>query len=174
MQEETATCRICMETSGLLLTPCRCSGTLKYVHDKCLKRWLVTVENGGTGPQCEICKTFFTVNARSKRKCSWKRMLHKNLIHCCLVPLMSLVLIFSVVGSYYFALTLLEQQVPVPTVIVALALLATCAASVLVTLGLLLGKLWNACLVVEWQVQSQVFEESYSSLTTQKRSQNQT
>jgi hypothetical protein len=39
-----AACRFCFEGSddenaGTLVEPCRCSGSLKYVHLKCLQRW---------------------------------------------------------------------------------------------------------------------------------------
>ena len=33
-------CRICMEGEGLnspLLSPCKCSGTIRYIHEECLK-----------------------------------------------------------------------------------------------------------------------------------------
>lgn len=36
-------CRICLEpgqTTNPLITPCHCSGTVKYIHLLCLKTWL--------------------------------------------------------------------------------------------------------------------------------------
>jgi len=40
--EETYQCRICLEDEtnmDLLISPCRCNGTSKYVHKECLRRW---------------------------------------------------------------------------------------------------------------------------------------
>ena len=46
-------CRICYSTSDEepLITPCKCSGTMKYIHQSCLMTWL---KSGSK--QCEICK----------------------------------------------------------------------------------------------------------------------
>ena len=67
-------CRICLshtdEKSDPLITPCKCSGSLQYVHLSCLQHWVrsrlnlqetenkvmsITWEN----LNCEICKTLF-------------------------------------------------------------------------------------------------------------------
>ena len=32
-------CRICLETNGILFSPCLCNGTIKYVHETCLDTW---------------------------------------------------------------------------------------------------------------------------------------
>jgi E3 ubiquitin-protein ligase DOA10 len=38
------TCRICLgedsEPENLLISPCKCSGTMKFIHVKCLQEWL--------------------------------------------------------------------------------------------------------------------------------------
>lgn len=41
-KNEVFQCRICLEDEGnidLLISPCRCSGTSKYVHTECLRIW---------------------------------------------------------------------------------------------------------------------------------------
>ena len=41
-KRETYQCRICLEEEenlDKLISPCRCSGTSKYVHIECLRRW---------------------------------------------------------------------------------------------------------------------------------------
>ncbi|CAG2111813.1 unnamed protein product [Medioppia subpectinata] len=43
-----------------LTTPCQCKGTAKYVHMKCLKRWLISRRTNRTGrppKKCEICRS---------------------------------------------------------------------------------------------------------------------
>eukprot|EP00250_Pteridium_aquilinum_P018025 c23899_g1_i1 orf=286-1284(+) len=49
-----AECRICQEEDDLsnLETPCSCTGTLKFAHQKCVQRWCN--EKGDT--VCEICR----------------------------------------------------------------------------------------------------------------------
>ena len=36
----TRTCWICYESEGDLVAPCRCSGTMRYVHRECIEEWL--------------------------------------------------------------------------------------------------------------------------------------
>jgi hypothetical protein len=68
-------CRICFEPSdelnNVLLSPCSCSGSLRYIHVECLRRWLdgqlqvKQFENGGGSYlirtiACEICKSAYS------------------------------------------------------------------------------------------------------------------
>jgi len=67
------TCRICLEKSeseeNPLLTPCKCAGTMKFIHLKCLQKWLrgktVMKQNSVSTTiiykslSCELCKTVF-------------------------------------------------------------------------------------------------------------------
>ncbi len=49
----TIMCRICHceeISEEFLITPCYCSGTLRYVHQKCLQQWLKS-----NGMSDEIC-----------------------------------------------------------------------------------------------------------------------
>ena len=72
--KKKAVCRICYieEEDGIenpLIQPCKCSGSLKFIHLKCLKQWILTkccmkVEEGEcytiysfSEVECEICKT---------------------------------------------------------------------------------------------------------------------
>ena len=77
--EKQKLCRICYmtETSSLinpLIKPCKCSGSMKYIHLKCLMQWLKTkiqidkseyLENdyfalySSEKVQCELCKQIF-------------------------------------------------------------------------------------------------------------------
>lgn len=53
-------CRICLEEDDLdnLLAPCKCSGTLKYVHQSCQKEWKKW-RSKKYKRRCEICKARF-------------------------------------------------------------------------------------------------------------------
>ena len=50
-------CRICLEEGGELIHPCRCSGTMKYVHPHCMQEWFY--QNIDI-TRCEICHHPFT------------------------------------------------------------------------------------------------------------------
>mmetsp|Transcript_4925 Transcript_4925/g.7419 ORF Transcript_4925/g.7419 Transcript_4925/m.7419 type:complete len:187 (+) Transcript_4925:57-617(+) len=61
-------CRLCLSEGGEMIAPCKCTGSIKYVHYKCLQRWLQeknrqrfrqvlsNSNSKGTGLFCEICK----------------------------------------------------------------------------------------------------------------------
>jgi len=51
-------CRICLDSSeeedNKLLSICECKGSIKYIHRKCVMKW-IKERNGNT--RCELCKT---------------------------------------------------------------------------------------------------------------------
>ncbi|KAF8468849.1 hypothetical protein BDZ91DRAFT_655826 [Kalaharituber pfeilii] len=57
------TCRICFETTtesydpelGRLLSPCRCRGSSKYVHEQCLNSWRTLSANSRSYYECNTC-----------------------------------------------------------------------------------------------------------------------
>lgn len=58
-------CRIChceSEPGNPLMTPCYCSGSLKYVHQSCLQQWLTASETNS----CELCKFPFIMHTKIK------------------------------------------------------------------------------------------------------------
>ncbi|XP_006044973.3 probable E3 ubiquitin-protein ligase MARCHF10 isoform X3 [Bubalus bubalis] len=69
-EEEGDLCRICQIAGGSptnpLLEPCGCVGSLQFVHQECLKKWLkVKITSGadlGAVKTCEMCKQSLLVN----------------------------------------------------------------------------------------------------------------
>lgn len=69
------TCRIWLSTGSEfdgdngLISPCKCTGTVKYVHENCLKAWLNSKRESKETPysnsyywkdlSCELCKTVY-------------------------------------------------------------------------------------------------------------------
>jgi E3 ubiquitin-protein ligase DOA10 len=47
-------CRICLEEDELdkLMSPCKCSGTSKYVHKYCLNKWIIISKKH---EKCNVC-----------------------------------------------------------------------------------------------------------------------
>lgn len=60
------TCRICLEPqedpSNPLISPCKCSGSCKFVHRDCLRRWREDALTESSFYQCEICKFKYQYN----------------------------------------------------------------------------------------------------------------
>lgn len=74
-------CRFCFETDeeqdrGKLICPCRCNGSLKHIHEECLKTWLIQRESSQEtriGAKCEICSYVYHLEARRKLKLKCSR-----------------------------------------------------------------------------------------------------
>lgn len=50
---EPNVCRICQEEDDKkLIAPCRCNGTVKYIHEECFNKWIQTSKNNTTCPTC--------------------------------------------------------------------------------------------------------------------------
>ncbi|XP_031750599.1 probable E3 ubiquitin-protein ligase MARCH10 isoform X2 [Xenopus tropicalis] len=64
LEEDGDTCRICLTRGDTadnhLVSPCQCTGSLKYVHQECLKRWLISKIQSGAEldavKTCEMCR----------------------------------------------------------------------------------------------------------------------
>ena len=58
-------CKIChCNGSGAdLIAPCYCSGSLKYVHQECLQRWIKSSDI----KRCELCKYPFAMQAKVRK-----------------------------------------------------------------------------------------------------------
>lgn len=53
-------CRICFEEHGRFISPCKCRGTMKYVHAHCLEEWRRHSINPRSFFQCEQCHHQYT------------------------------------------------------------------------------------------------------------------
>ncbi|XP_015145661.1 E3 ubiquitin-protein ligase MARCHF7 isoform X13 [Gallus gallus] len=68
--EEGDLCRICQmssaSTDNNLIEPCKCTGSLQYVHQECMKKWLQSKINSGSSLEavttCELCKEKLHLN----------------------------------------------------------------------------------------------------------------
>ncbi|AZB49249.1 E3-M1/8-like protein [Phascolarctid gammaherpesvirus 1] len=105
-------CRICFDCeSGYepLLTPCRCSGTMKFIHASCLVKWFKT----STRTQCELCNFNFKYEIREKTQTfpSWRedRALYKQL--CIWVAL----LVFPITAFFAVLCLILNLQLDAVT-----------------------------------------------------------
>ena len=77
-KDENDLCRICFNNTSTpanpLFAPCKCTGTMKFIHFLCLKAWLNLKLIPQQTPQlrsyywksfeCEICKTIYPCNSR--------------------------------------------------------------------------------------------------------------
>lgn len=61
-------CRICqcdvseIEESSPLIAPCLCMGTMKFVHQACLQKWIKSSDKSS----CELCKYVYKMSTKVK------------------------------------------------------------------------------------------------------------
>jgi hypothetical protein len=66
-------CRICLDEEGPFIAPCCCSGSVKYIHYKCLEEWLLKSVTAQTSyldfkrSKCEICSTRYSFKSTRTR-----------------------------------------------------------------------------------------------------------
>ncbi|VDO95570.1 unnamed protein product [Soboliphyme baturini] len=66
-------CRIChceAAPEAPLIAPCYCSGTLKYVHQKCLQQWIKSSQTKA----CEVCRFSFIMQTKVKPFRKWEKL----------------------------------------------------------------------------------------------------
>jgi len=92
-------CRICLmgEDEGRFISPCKCSGTMKYVHSHCLEKWRTTSSNPKSFFQCDQCKFKYHF-----RRTTFGSMLRwRTTLHCLTLVIL---LLLVILGGYVFKL----------------------------------------------------------------------
>ncbi|KAL4482604.1 hypothetical protein ABPG72_005847 [Tetrahymena utriculariae] len=76
-------CKVCFEgesavqEKGEIIYPCLCSGSCQYIHEQCLKTWIVSRGQNIFSAKCEICNYKYQTKCEQKKKMnlrySWKQ-----------------------------------------------------------------------------------------------------
>ena len=72
-QHDGPSCRICFESQVGLIAPCRCKGTVKYIHRECLDTWRASHTTADCFTHCPQCKFEYVIepydpNSDKRRK----------------------------------------------------------------------------------------------------------
>ena len=96
--EDETICRICFGGSemGQLISPCLCSGSMRFVHLECLTHWRAVSHNPLSYVQCESCHYRY----------SFRRAVYATVIRSALVLH---IVTFFVLGALLLACSLLAQ-----------------------------------------------------------------
>lgn len=68
--ENNKECRICFELDSIdnLIWPCSCNGSIKYVHESCLIKWIETTTNEEYKKKCPMCKNYYFIKKDYKKE----------------------------------------------------------------------------------------------------------
>ncbi|KAF7244202.1 E3 ubiquitin-protein ligase MARCH1 [Varanus komodoensis] len=83
LSDDCEVCRICHcegDDESPLITPCRCTGTLRFVHQACLHQWIKSSDTRC----CELCKYDFIMETKLKplRKLFGCKDIALLMLHC--------------------------------------------------------------------------------------------
>lgn len=158
-------CRICMEgeiDTSQLLSPCKCSGSIKYIHEECLKTWLVSHCEDLAEANCELCKTNFSMEFKMKYICYPKQSCTTGLNSCMFVPVLAAIVIILFIIVYLLADRYLSSSSGSEEKGYTIALIITCAISGFILTALIVSSLKEACFkanLQDWKIFSQNFSE---------------
>jgi len=104
-------CKICFEEiqtmkTGKLITPCKCAGSMKYIHEECLKTWLVSQQTYLPSATCEICHKMYKMDFRYGWKFYWRQALKEGILSL----ILSFFLIFMIVGVIVMIVLFLNKM----------------------------------------------------------------
>ena len=97
-------CRICLEKgdkNAPLIAPCLCEGSIKYVHQSCLKKWLIKSKIRPELSRCEICKDKYYIRYYKDKKIDKNAYKRFVLYIFCLIIGMVFILCFFIICLYH-------------------------------------------------------------------------
>lgn len=105
---EKKQCRICFENdtqTNPLMAPCNCKGSVKYIHQECLRRWIIILNKNPGKYLCDICKSPLNVKIKSKLILSCKNLKYE------IVKILSFPFVFlAVTGMIYLIIIFFSQK----------------------------------------------------------------
>lgn len=169
--DEDATCRVCLEGESehyLLIHPCRCSGSVKHIHEECLKTWITGHNDDIDKSNCELCKTPYVMEFIMATECMPSQVCKEGLSSCLFTPLLFAVLGILILVCYLMLSTYLPEANGTMERSYTISLLLICFISAVVILAMLVNFFKNACLkhkIAFWHILSQdINDEARHSL----------
>ena len=132
-QEQSMVCRICLEgpsANNDLISICKCSGSVKFVHEECTKTWILSREEDIENARCELCLTKFQMDYRVSTKCSIKHGCQDSIGQCIIAPL--LVLVLGLLSLIMYIMVSKVSETENSEMAYTIALIIICALSFLI------------------------------------------
>lgn len=138
---------------------------MKYIHEECLKTWLVSQEEDLEQGKCELCKTQYKMQFIIKQKCTPGITCEEGLTHCLFIPLLWAVLGLLVLIIYLLTDKYLIDAETDDQIGYTIALVIACGISGCVILLLIVNSFKTACLtkrMEEWHIFTQEYTHEES------------
>jgi hypothetical protein len=105
---EQEVCKVCYEPGkddNKLIYPCKCEGSMKYIHDICLKKWINKNHKDPLTAFCEICKYSYIMVFNYEKVFS-KELFKKHLKRFIISFILTVVVLFLFGEVIYIIFTL--------------------------------------------------------------------
>lgn len=133
-EEFTKICKICLDNDESdLISPCKCSGSQKYVHKDCLNSWMQKKFTDFEKACCEMCKSKYNIKVVYKRKCKRSHSDREVFVFLCKIWVLC-----SILALLIFTLASITSSfIPITNNTIKLICITTTSFLLLLTLLLL-------------------------------------
>ena len=79
--QDSALCRICLEDPHEhdLISVCKCAGSVEFVHESCIKLWILSNSKDIREAKCELCKANLLIDYKEELCCSCENTFNDGL-----------------------------------------------------------------------------------------------
>lgn len=160
VSEDEDICRICMEGESEtypLIHPCKCSGSVKYIHEECLKTWITSHIEEIDKSVCELCTTAYVMEIKMTSNCSLKEAMNQGMSACMFTPLLFTVFVILIVILYLLIHSYLPEAGEGEESGYIIGFIVACLLGSLAVLGLIVNSCKNACMttsILSWRILS--------------------
>ena len=173
VETEEKPCRICLISFSTeknnLVRPCKCSGSIKYIHEECLKTWIVSQEKMLDNNQCNICHTKYQMTYNLKRRCRVIEAIRTKFVKCLFIPIIIAVMIILLLISFLLAQNFFLSSNNSQYQVSAAALAITCTLSGITLIFVSINAIRQTCYterIEDWRIFSiNVSEEEKKDLS---------
>ncbi len=104
-------CRICFEketSKNILITPCLCKGKVKYVHQNCIKNYIIHKKIKPKFAKCDNC--YYNYYIRFYNDIKFDKELCKRFILFLLMLIIGMILSFGILIFFLYKLIVMKQK----------------------------------------------------------------
>ena len=161
-------CRICFEietSQNPLISPCECSGSMKYIHEECLKKWICSKTRDPKTFSCDVCKQSLQMEINVKLVLSCKELkneIFKILLFPIIIIIMSTITTLLII---YLITTATDPEITTSAKIYLSVVVIACCSIDCALITLFYKAVKVGCFQVEiysWKIISNIKEEKHS------------
>lgn len=104
-EDEDDVCRLCFAGADFdkLITPCKCTGTMRYVHVSCLNQWRLQSANPQSYVRCDQCSYIYQTRKTPLAPYLESKVVHTAISACALVLATAFgALVFGGIEQYFY------------------------------------------------------------------------